>query len=461
VSTLTIRQRYRSWRARRRVDKALNRHDNTQRREFVYLDEVSVYSLIASRLGPVVAELTESQSSSLSSESSVEVSADAVVAKGKVGSKLQESGTRGTQVLRKATVQATFKQLLEVERTLIGPVPDSDSPPFSSYASLLDAAARNLATPWMLDPEKIKRGELIEVEVEVEVDPIFRVSSIIGTMTELLSENPSMTSPDIKAQFKQAADMNRILEKFMVGLIPLKCRAIDYYTVIIEDKEWIVHRQVIDGLPASERPPVQAVYITGVTEERLYWKDIRRTLFSGSRFQLLCRINHSGVQSEWMPVKLVDVLGVAVPNLADQMHVMGRNALEAMASATSSGTSEIALGSQKAALVKFGRLLAESRQQVLSDAAGAQIAESAGDTAWSFGSIDSRRAAFGAVQDIVEGDLDCTFDATLAADFREHSLRGSGFDLEGHLLDVLSPPIHSSGDTRERIIDTEIIAIYW
>ena len=56
-----------SWRRWRAAGQ--NRH--TPLREFVYLDEVSVYSLIASRLGPIAAEFSETQTESLQDQSGV------------------------------------------------------------------------------------------------------------------------------------------------------------------------------------------------------------------------------------------------------------------------------------------------------------------------------------------------------------------------------------------------------
>jgi phage terminase large subunit GpA-like protein len=50
---MTLRQRYRNWILQRRWRKA-RRNENEPLREFVYLDEVSVYSLVASQIGMIV-----------------------------------------------------------------------------------------------------------------------------------------------------------------------------------------------------------------------------------------------------------------------------------------------------------------------------------------------------------------------------------------------------------------------
>ena len=64
---MTLRQRYRNWVVRRRWRKA-GRNEDEPLREFVYLDDVSVYSLVASQVGMIVTELTETQATSLQSD---------------------------------------------------------------------------------------------------------------------------------------------------------------------------------------------------------------------------------------------------------------------------------------------------------------------------------------------------------------------------------------------------------
>ena len=66
------------WRWRR---KRASKRQKAPLREFVYLDEVSVYSLIASRLGPIAAEFTEKQTASLQSETKSSLSVGSGVAK--------------------------------------------------------------------------------------------------------------------------------------------------------------------------------------------------------------------------------------------------------------------------------------------------------------------------------------------------------------------------------------------
>lgn len=50
------------WYRRRRRQRAFRKHSDL--REFIYLDDVSVFSLIASQLGPVATEFTNTEATS-------------------------------------------------------------------------------------------------------------------------------------------------------------------------------------------------------------------------------------------------------------------------------------------------------------------------------------------------------------------------------------------------------------
>jgi len=458
----SLKEKYLAWRARRRVQAALKMSQGTDRREFVYLDEVSVYSLIASRLGAVTSELTEGQTASLMTESGADVELGfSPVVKAKAATKVQGTKGSSTQVLRKATVQSTFKQLLEVESRLISPPLPTDSAPYASWNDLKAAAARGKAEPWVIRPEDLNRGELVEVVVEVAVDPVYRVSSIINAMSELLDEHPAMVTPEVRAQFEQAQIMNRIMNKFMVGLVPIRCKMVDYQCVDIGNgREYLIHSAAVEGLPDVERPPSKDVFIVGVTDEQLYWKDLRRILFSDSRYIVLCRINRPGVRRSWTPVKLADVLEVAIPNLTTQMEAMGQSALEAMASNTAIGVggSQV-IRKRKSALQAYANKIAESRGCQLAESILLAVDVAADAGCGRFDSVDARRAAFEAVEQSLNLPLPAV-DPTVAVALRVQCLEEAGLDPNGALLPE-SPPEASRNSTDQRYIDTDLVAMYW
>ena len=148
-------------------------------REFIYLDEVSVYSILASRKGGIAAEFTESQAASLNTDVGGSLSVGFNATKAKLGSKRQSSHVQSSQVLRKAIIQTSFKELYDIERTSLAlSLPDADCVPTVRTVADLE---KRLGLPdkddWLVDPSTLRRGELLEVEVDLGADPIFRMAS--------------------------------------------------------------------------------------------------------------------------------------------------------------------------------------------------------------------------------------------------------------------------------------------
>ena len=168
-----LRFGFRQWRQRRVAAKLKG-----NLREFVYLDEVSVYSLIASRLGPIATEYTEKQANSLQGEVGGKIGAAASVLNADVDFRAINTTSRESQVLRKATVQTTFKDLYEYEKDslVIKPtVGNPNHPKMETLDNLVSDIQALAVDGWVIDPQKIDRGKLFDLEVQLETDPIFQV----------------------------------------------------------------------------------------------------------------------------------------------------------------------------------------------------------------------------------------------------------------------------------------------
>ena len=81
-------------------------------REFVYLDEVSVYSLLASRKGRISAEFTESQAASLNNEVGGSFNVGFGGLGSKLGGKSQTAQNQSSQVLSKAVIQTQLQTVV-------------------------------------------------------------------------------------------------------------------------------------------------------------------------------------------------------------------------------------------------------------------------------------------------------------------------------------------------------------
>jgi hypothetical protein len=433
-------------------------------REFVYLDEVSVYSLIASQTGAIAAEFTETESEAQRANVGASAGANSPVAKAGVSSGLETERSRGSQVLRKSIVQTTFRELVELKRVDLALRADENAPdqPIKDVAGLVaEVAARSAeGDRWIIDPTDLRRGQLLEVEVELEAESIYRVRAILGAMIEMIAENSEADPMELPGMGETITGA-RILEKLLAGLVPLRGRAINYRHVRLDGREWIVHEKLVGHLHDSPRMQVSPLHLVGVAEAELFWRDLRRVLFAHSRYLVMCRLGRDGVNDEWTPVKMVDLLQEMLPGIAlmlDQMvEMMSTIGRAQRLQATDEPRREM----MRAALVSFGEELAkahdgETSEEELADAGllGAEQCESYED-------LKPRRAAFEAIGAHLRGRLGFEEDRILEGTLRTSAMADAGLDLNGSALAVAEPTRLAPVDPEGHFLDAEIVAIYW
>ncbi len=448
-------KRIKQWRLRKKQN---NERDlAAELREFLYLDEVSVTSLLSSRLGAIPSEFKETFSDSLSAEASGQVQADAIVAKAKIGSKFKTSSSTDQQIVRKATIQATFKDFYDGERkrlTISSPK-EGESAPADIIKQPKDI--EKITQPWALTGTQLKQGRLAELSVELQADPIFRVSSIISVFATMFEKSKLLSSQINDKSITDATDVNRILEQLMDGLIPLKCRVIDYQAVTIDGNDYIVHNSVLDKMPDADRPDTRPLYLTGVTEQGLFWKDIRRVLFSKARVKVLCRLNKDGLSSAWLPVKLVNVLGEVAPDVAETMRGLGDTTLEAMTSGYKSQGNSAETGVNM--FILYADVVAKHFELKLTKKDKVDIADIARPYNADSDSVLNSREGFKAVTAHLQErfNIVLTDDPELLSGMRETARN------EYALQNTSSTSVvsHPRDETNDAYIDAEVIAIYW
>lgn len=446
----------RRWRHRRHWKKA-KRNKQRALREFVYLDEVSVYSLMASQVGLIVTELTETQATSLQSEVSSGLGVS-VPFKAEVGSKIQAGETQSSQVLRKAIIQTTFKQLHDTA-TKSGALRlrfvEDDVPAVSTLDDVKRLAHDD--TSWAVDPARLRRGDLIEMDVQLEAEPIFQAGAVISGVLEIIQDDPAAFGVRDLGELGQVRLVSRMLDKVLAGLVPVRGRATKYEAVEIDDEEWLLHTAVAAQLP--QRPaPARPVVLVGVAEQGLFWKDVRRVLFSGSSYRVLARLNRTGLQKTWTPVKLVDVLRDVIPDFAEVMDTMNRGLLSAMSSAVAAHQNTSSTHLLRAATVAYATLLGER--------AGVEVTEDELESAGLFDrhitdtNVNFRdwREMLAPVTTFIEERTGQTFDREVASDYRIAAITEAGL-----LEPAASISTFETGpaETWERFLDSEIVAVYW
>ncbi|MFD6990528.1 hypothetical protein [Streptomyces sp. NPDC059943] len=424
------------------------------------MDEVSVTSLLSSRQGAIPSEITDTMSSATRTETTRGVEADLKLMKATGGSVLETSLTRDRQVLRKATIQATFRDLYRHEqgKLLLSPeAAELEVPSRSQILAILGSLTRNSILPWFIGPDHLHRGGLIEVEVELQADPIFRVSAFFSSFLDMITDSEELAGQVDLNQAAKVREFNTILERLRVGLIPIRCRMIDYRAVPTADGDALVHRKVLDALPPEDRPASYPAFLVGVTEQDLYWKDTRRILFSNAEVRVLCRLNKTGVQPSWNAVKLADMVGSLLPEFSEMMNSFGTDALQAMMNDSQGGSND---DQGAVTLLIFAELMAEHGRIILDDQAADEVRRVAAEYAHLLsGELPEQRSAFTRILDHMVSSHGLTIDAEQAVVLREQARSRASLRRGLGLQSSATAP--SATTEPGRFLDSEVIAIYW
>jgi hypothetical protein len=449
------------WWLRRKNRSLLWRWPNL--REFVYLDEVSVTSLLSSKIGKVPSEFTDSITESTKAGLNSSIGASGAVLKANIGSSIESSLTQDSKVVSKATIQATFKQLYESEldHLALKSIHPSKQAPSAAVAARLTEPNFKIdgLDPWVVDPSFLERASLAEVHVELQADPAFRLSTMVSTFAELAADSKELSAQFDQQEFEKVIEINRVLERLMVGLVPLRCLMIDYAAIIVGQQKYLVHRRLLEQLPASKRPKAHDVYLVGVAERSLFWKDIRRILFSNVRFRVLCRLNHDGLATSWTPVKLTQVFGEIAPNLETEMMLFSSGALQSTKNSNIAQQRPVDPGFR--AVVRFGELLGDASGVAIDTDRREQIEIAARESAHQMASVSDRRKAFDRMVEIISADSSQEVSKEELSRLRTRACQEAGL-LPG-TASIQSTPVtsHGASHSDDLFIDAEIIAIYW
>lgn len=452
-----------AWFRRRRAAKKAR---EAQLREFVYLDDVSVYSLLASRIGAIAEDFTDTDSSSLRGDISSSLGMSAAVAKGKVTSRTESTRTTSSQVVRRSSTQARFKQLLEYEKETLAlrpPNPDESCPRLRAPEDLATAADRGKGWPWVIDAAAMRRGQLLEIEVELEAEAIFRVSTTLAALLEIIEDNPELLGEVDKQGISEGVAAGRILDRLLVGLVPIRGRAVHYRVVHHAARDWIVQKDALEQFSEHADVMVDDLFVVGVGEAGLFWKDIRRVLFSKSRYSMMCRVGVDGIRRDWTPVKLVKVLEDLLPEVAMQLNGAGEGLLHALRAA---GSSKVEHDGQREtarrALIDYADLVVATSDVTLDSEDFAFVTALVDGLDEDFKTLPRRREAFKAVTDHVGGRYDIVVDAIHAAQLRGVVSIEHGLDLGEAVSSAPNFDVSEvTAPVDGRYLDTEIVAIYW
>ncbi|MBC9954737.1 hypothetical protein ICM05_08780 [Leucobacter sp. cx-42] len=425
-------------------------------REFVYLDEVSLRSLLSSLKGDLRDGTSEDSSDTLELEAEAMVEANTpLVGKAGASSRFQTSNSSSIQTSRKATVQSWFRDFRTIEGIRLV---EKATP--TKAATDIEALKRTDDTSLKVASRDLVRGSLVEFRVELAADPVYHLSTVTSELAGMADDYPEMFAAGGGAEvLHELAPVRKVLERLLAGLVPIRATSLDYVVIQLDGTEYVVHKELIQGLDLNSEP----LQIVGVTELLAYWKDLRRVIFSEAEFTLLARISRTGIQSSWTPVKLADIFREMVPQLVAQINAAGKVPFAPQVDETSPVMHKL-----REALAHYATHALALSGTVLEHPDQAELAYLIETLKVRVASISDQRSAFKVLHRWIEGHVSEGISSEQSYELRETARDETGLSLFPALdTSVANASVQIGSEQkevqveRERLLDVEIIAIYW
>jgi hypothetical protein len=248
-------------------------------RQFVYLDEVTLRSLYVGRYGAEDARIVETQGRSRESSLSAGASNSipgVVAAKVDAGVRTTTSSSR--QVERQGSKQSLFRDFLGRELRRIETESGADD--------LIWDATTNASPEGML-----QRGRLVQVQVRLQADPLYRFGSMFGTIAELTKQLPEQA-----AGMEKAEAFGKLVQQLLINQVPLRAEVVD----------WGVDAGGTGVVRKADA--AQPLYLQALMDTGSFWADERRFLFDEAPHTALVRLAEPGVVAGWTPLKLFNAM---------------------------------------------------------------------------------------------------------------------------------------------------------
>ncbi|WP_106850538.1 hypothetical protein [Blastococcus sp. Marseille-P5729] len=294
-------------------------------REFVYLDDTSVVSLLTS----IKPGLTETVVNELSNSNDASGEFGARVGFGGAqlsgGVKSGTAGSESAQITRRAVAQSHFRELWRElsNGQVLSLRPASRRDPVSS----IDELARmleDLAQEGLLIPlTRIFRGELFDADVRLEASNNYRLRLIAESIRGMVQDNRTMQTllGDDPATFVDTVDF---LVRLLGDSVPVRALVLNFRVLQVHGVGYLVHETLLK--PGSDLMQGSSdLYIEAATSASSYWVEPRTVLFSGESFRVLGRARGPVAPMTGESAEL-NVLSRVAPVLADQFSVALRAA---------------------------------------------------------------------------------------------------------------------------------------
>jgi len=441
-----------------------------RRREFVYLDEVSVTSLVAARHGSIAETFKNTHSETVGTQLGGTLAAPStpLTPGASLTSRMTSSRTTTQEVVRRAVVQGTFRSLRITDTDLKLSVEDKQNetkpPPATSEAELAKRLDKLVKQRRAVRVSDLRRGDVIELRVQLSADPTYQFAAAASSMLDLIKGRSAMFGID-EHQFADIAPMLELLPQMLVDLVPVHAKVISHQHVVFNNETWLVDTTMLK-VGSALATAAEFIAIAGVTELPLYWKDARRVLFDNSEYTVYARLAKPGLANTWTPIKLADVFDTLDPKIGKEFRELP-NAFKSMHRAgVEVQEAPIAELFETKGLIPFGRALAQQTGRIVDEDALTYTAREAAQSISDIerlGDISATRSAFEDVVVAIESSpplVLAPINRDLVAHLREPYQALAQIEAT---LPALKAAIEEPMEVvpKQELLEVEFVAIYW
>jgi hypothetical protein len=284
-------------------------------REFVYLDETSVISLIASTTGGI----TEQKSTVKRRQISGSIKGGLGDKSSSLGANVGATKERETQATRRYVTQSNFKELYDMradDMIIADEYDETESVPRKIWNALTPSSSR---IP--IHETEVNRGDLAEINVDLGSHKVYNFYTAVGSIAEIYDVFPDdsqfvdeLESEEFSIEILNA--FSELVEHLLAGLVPIVGEVKNYGVVVEDDTPKIISKEY-----ASKNDiEYDQLNIVGFVNSGKFWQEETRFLFEDDEYSVYCRLDNDEVMDEWMPIKLASVISSIDSDLGDSVH---------------------------------------------------------------------------------------------------------------------------------------------
>ncbi|ELZ88821.1 hypothetical protein C453_01120 [Haloferax elongans ATCC BAA-1513] len=395
-----VRNYWRYWRFGRASGESSNDEGKQfpQLREFVYIDQRSVRSLLASTdSGRVAAEQTNRESNINTTQHSANLGAGAgPVNVGAGTNQTSQQGNETENVYSFDLIQSKFTRLYEHEEI----TPEISLNPDGGYELEED-----------IKSSKLERGDVLEFRGTIQLHPLYRVYRAIEYINTAVPDETDISEGDM-----------RLIEESLGNKIPIEIG---------------VNGLSIDGNGSiSGDSQGDSLNIVALLDESELWTEPIQTLASSKQYRIFCRVE--SIRPDWYPMKLVRVLESISSDLAETFNEDLESGLQAAMDRFEAQveTSNENTGADEQKLREFTEFLAERAERSIGDDRIDDIVGHAADAYSSEASVEFeqevelQKQAYDSFNQILSEDEFSEDSATLRSEFHQQESPSQSNDSE-------------------------------